>query len=192
MRISRSHAIVPGSLVSNRIHLVHETRVMLGADLAVLYGISTSNLNKAVSRNRARFPRDFMFRLTAKEHALLIFQSGISKPLGRGGSRHLPFAFTEQGVSMLSSVLRSERAVQVNIAIMRAFVELRRAIATHEELRKKIEQLERRYDTKFEIVFSAIKQMLEPAVKPKSGIGFHPFQKQPKSALSNEWVPRRL
>lgn len=150
MRTSARPAIVAGSLVSSRIHLVRETRVMLSADLAILYGINTSNLNKAITRNRDRFPRDFMFRLTAKEHTLLIFQSGISKPLGRGGSRHLPYAFTEQGVAMLSSVLRSERAVQVNIAIMRAFVELRRAVATHEELRRKIEQLERRYDAKFE------------------------------------------
>jgi hypothetical protein len=117
---------------------------MLGADLAILYGISNFNLNKAVSRNRDRFPRDFMFRLTAKEHVLLIFQSGIAKPRRRGGARYLPYAFTEQGVAMLSSILRSERALQVNIAIMRAFVELRRAVATNEELRKRIEQLERR------------------------------------------------
>jgi ORF6N domain len=158
---------------------------MLGADLAILYGISTSNLNKEVSRNRDRFPRDFMFRLTGKEHALLIFQSGTSKRLGRGGSRHLPYAFTEQGVAMFSSVLRSGRAVQVNIAIMRAFVELRLAVATHQELRKKIEQLERRYDAKFEIVFGAIKQMLEPPAKPKSGMGFQAIQKQPRAALSN-------
>src|SRR5260370_17969568 len=96
---SRRQAIVIGALVSNRIHLIRETRVMLGADLAILYGISTSNLNKAVSRNLDRFPRDFMFRLTAKEHALLIFQSGISKRLGRGGSRHLPHAFTDQALA---------------------------------------------------------------------------------------------
>jgi ORF6N domain len=147
MSASSRHAIIPGSLASNRIPLVRETRTMLGADLAILYGISNFNLNKAVSRNRDRFPRDFMFRLTAK-------------PRGRGGARYLPYAFTEQGVAMLSSVLRSERALQVNIAIMRAFVELRRAVATNEELRKRIEQLERRYDAKFEVVFSAIKQML--------------------------------
>jgi hypothetical protein len=157
---------------------------MLGADLAILYGISTSNLNKAVSRNPDRFLRDFMFRLTAKEHALLIFQSGIAKRLGRGGSRHLPYAFTEQGVAMLSSVLRSGRAVQVNIAIMRAFVELRRAVAIHEELRERIEQLERRYDAKFDITFGAIKQMLELPAKSKSGIGFHAIQKQSRAALS--------
>jgi ORF6N domain len=184
MSTSSRHAIISGSLASNRIHLVRETRIMLGADLAIFYGISNFNLNKAVSRNRDRFPRDFMFRLTAKEHVLLIFQSGISKPRGRGGARYLPYAFTEQGVAMLSSVLRSERALQVNIAIMRAFVELRRAVATNQELRKRIEQLERRYDAKFEVVFSAIKQMLEPPVEPKSGIGFHSVQKSSRAALS--------
>ena len=157
---------------------------MLGADLAILYGISNFNLNKAVSRNRDRFPRDFMFRLTAKEHVLLIFQSGIAKPRRRGGARYLPYAFTEQGVAMLSSILRSERALQVNIAIMRAFVELRRAVATNEELRKRIERLERRYDAKLEVVFGAIKQMLELPAKPKSGIGFHSVQKPSRVALS--------
>jgi hypothetical protein len=157
---------------------------MLGADLAILYGISNFNLNKAVSRNRDRFPRDFMFRLTAKEHVLLLFQSRIAKPRRRGGARYLPYAFTEQGVAMLSSILRSERALQVNIAIMRAFVELRRAVATNEELRKRIEQLERRYDAKLEVVFGAIKQMLEPPAKPKSGIGFHSVQKPSRVALS--------
>jgi hypothetical protein len=184
MSTSSRQAIIPGSLASNRIHLVRETRIMLGADLAILYGISNFNLNKAVSRNRDRFPRDFMFRLTAKEHVLLIFQSGIAKPRRRGGARYLPYAFTEQGVAMLSSILRSERALQVNIAIMRAFVELRRAVATNEELRKRIEQLERRYDAKLEVVFGAIKQMLEPPAKPKSGIGFHSVQKPSRVALS--------
>jgi hypothetical protein len=168
---------------SARIHLCRDLRVMLDSDIAALYRISTSNLNKAVRRNRDRFPGDFMFRLTPRERNVLIFQSGISKSRGRGGSRHLPYAFTEQGVAMLSSVLRSERAVQVNIAIMRAFVQIRRAAATHEELRKKIEQMERRYDAKFEVVFSAIKQMLEPPAAPKPGIGFHAVPKQTKNRL---------
>ena len=151
---------------------------MLDSDIAALYGISTSNLNKAVRRNRDKFPGDFMFRLTARERRVLVLQSGIPKYIGRGGSRYLPSAFTEQGVAMLSSILRSERAVRVNIAIMRAFVEFRRAVATYDELRKKIEQMERRYDNKFEVVFSAIKQMLEPPAKSRSGIGFHPTPKQ--------------
>jgi ORF6N domain len=170
------------AVVAAKIHVVRDTRVMLDADIAVLYGVMTFNLNKAVRRNRERFPEDFMFRLTSREHRSLIFQSGISKPAGRGGNRYLPYAFTEQGVAMLSSVLRSERSVQVNIAIMRAFVELRRTIASYEQLRKKIEQMEHRYDAKLEVVFSAIKQMLEPNVKPKSTIGFHSM-KQLKSPV---------
>jgi hypothetical protein len=165
-------------LVATKIRIIRDARVILDADIANLYGITTFNLNKAVARNRDRFPRDFMFRLTARERGNLIFQSGISRSRRWGGARHAPYAFTEQGVSMLSSVLRSERAVNVNIAIMRAFVELRRAVATHEELRKKIEHMERRYDAKFEVVFSAIKQMLEPPLKRKSAIGFHPAVKQ--------------
>ncbi|HEY2823858.1 MAG TPA: ORF6N domain-containing protein [Candidatus Acidoferrum sp.] len=166
--------------MATKIRIIRDVRVILDADIANLYGITTFNLNKAVARNRDRFPRDFMFRLTAKERGNLIFQSGISSSRRWGGARHSPYAFTEQGVSMLSSVLRSERAVNVNIAIMRAFVELRRALATHEELRKKIEQMERRYDAKFEVVFSAIKQMLEPPPRTKSTIGFHPATKQLK------------
>ena len=185
MTIPKRKSVVSNTLISRKIYFIRETRIMLDADLAILYGVSTSNLNKAVRRNLERFPEDFMFRLKANEAAALTFQSGISKRAGRGGRRHLPYAFTEQGIAMLSSVLRSERAVQVNIAIMRAFVELRRTIATHEELRKKIEQMERRYDSKFEIVFSAIKQMLEPPAKPKPGIGFHQPPRPPA-------IPRNL
>jgi len=166
-------------LVATKIRVIRDLRVILDADIARLYGITTFNLNKAVARNRERFPKDFMFRLTTREHAHLIFQSGISRSRW-GGARHAPYAFTEQGVSMLSSVLRTERAVSVNIAIMRAFVELRRAVATYEELRKKVEHMEKRYDAKFEVVFSAIKQMLEPPLKPRSTIGFHPAVKQLK------------
>jgi ORF6N domain len=166
-------SLMSTAVVSTKIHFVRGTRVMLDADIAALYAVTTFNLNKAVRRNRERFPQDFMFRLTPREHRALIFQSGISNRVGRGGSRYLPYAFTEQGVAMLSSVLRNKRSVQVNIAIMRAFVELRRTIASHEQLRKKIEHMERRYDAKFEVVFTAIKQMLEPNVRAKSTIGFH-------------------
>ncbi len=135
---SAQSSMIPATLISTKIHLIRATRVMFDADLAALYGVSTANLNKAVRRNHDRFPEDFMFQLKAKEAAILIFQSGISrsKQRGWGGRRGEPYAFTEQGVAMLSSVLRSDRAVRVNIAIMRAFVQLRRALATHEELRK--------------------------------------------------------
>ena len=175
-RLSNYHG--PESLAAAKIRQIRNARVILDVDIALLYGIATSHLNRAVARNRERFPKDFMFRLTSRECDNLICQFGISSLSRWGGSRHSPYAFTEQGVSMLSSVLRSARAVEVNIAIMRAFVELRRALATHEELRKKIEAMERRYDSKFEVVFSAIKQMLEPPLKRKSAIGFHPAMKQ--------------
>ena len=135
------------------VFFVRGEKVMLDADLARLYGVTTGNLNKAVKRNQARFPGDFMFQLNDKETENLIFQSGRSK--GRGGRRHQPYAFTEQGVAMLSSVLNSERAVQVNIAIMRTFVQLRRLMDSNRELARKIEALEKKYDEKFAEVFAA-------------------------------------
>ena len=171
-----------------KIRAIRCVRVILDVDIAVLYGITTSHLNRAVARNRKRFPKDFMFRLTSRECDNLICQSGTSSLSRWGGSRHSPYAFTEQGVSMLSSVLRTTRAVEVNIAIMRAFVELRRALATHEELRKKIEAMEHRYDAKFEVVFSAIKQMLDPPAKPKHTIGFHTALKPLKPSSGNRQI----
>jgi hypothetical protein len=146
---------------------------MLDVDLARLYGVTTSSLNQAVRRNRNRFPEDFMFQVEKAEADLLRSQTDISKPAGRGGRRYLPFAFTEQGVAMLSSVLRSERAVKVNIAIMRAFVQLREMLATNRDLRRKIEEMEKQYDEKFQIVFEAIENMLEAPEPAKSAIGFH-------------------
>jgi hypothetical protein len=173
MTTSRQTSIVPATLISSKIYVIRSARILLDADLAILYRVSTAHLNRAVLRNRDRFPQDFMFRLSVREASGLICQSGISKLSVRGGRRFLPYAFTEQGVAMLSSVLRSKSAVQVNIAIMRAFVQLRRAVATNEELRKKIERMEQRYDAKFDVVFSTIKQMLEPPARSRSGIGFH-------------------
>lgn len=147
---------------------------MLDADLAALYGVTTGNLNKAVQRNLSRFPADFMFRLNLEEVESLIFQSGISK--GRGGRRHLPYVFSEQGVAMLSSVLHSERAVQVNIAIMRAFVQLREVLAGHAELAVKFAELERRitgHDGAIHSLFDAIRQLMAPPRKRRREIGFH-------------------
>ena len=122
---------------------------MLDADLALLYGVTTKNLNKAVKRNGNRFPSDFMIRLRPKEVEDLRFQSGTSNASAHGGRRYLPYAFTEHGVAMLSSVLNSHRAVQVNIAIMRAFLHVRAMLATHEDLRRKITEMEKRYDSNF-------------------------------------------
>jgi ORF6N domain len=159
--------------ISHKIYFLRKTRVMLDSDLASLYGVTTFNLNKVVRRNIRRFPKDFMFRVTASELDSLIFQTGISKKKSRGGSRYLPFAFTEHGVAMLSSVLRSDRAVQVNVAIMRAFLQLRAMLATHEDLRRKITEMEKRYDSKFHAVFATLRQMLETPISPKRQIGFH-------------------
>jgi hypothetical protein len=146
---------------------------MLDIDLARLYGVKTSILNQAVRRNLDRFPVDFMFQLNKTETANLRSQSKFSTSAEHGGRRYLPYAFTEQGVAMLSSVLRSERAVKVNIAIMRAFVQLREMLTSNQQLRRKIEEMEKRYDAKFQIVFDAIKRMLQTPKPLEYGIGFH-------------------
>ncbi len=147
---------------------------MLDSDLAELYGVTTGNLNLAVRRNEKRFPEDFMFHLSAEEAKSLLLQTARAK--GRGGRQTPPYAFTEQGVAMLSSVLRSDRAVQVNIIIMRAFVRLREVLATHKDLARKLEQLEKKvtlHDQRITAVFEAIKELLEPGELPKrQQIGF--------------------
>ena len=143
--------------------------MILDAHLAALYGVTTSNLNKAVSRNLARFPIDFMLQLSVEEYRNLKFQSGTSS---WGGTRKPPRAFTEQGVAMMSSVLRSARAVQVNIEIMRAFVRLRQMLGANVELAKKLDALEKKYDAQFRVVFDAIRELMTPPAKPAKRIGF--------------------
>jgi hypothetical protein len=145
---------------------------MLDADLAELYGVPTSRMNEAVKRNSIRFPVDFMFRLSAEEYTSLISQIAISKPGRRGGRRKLPYVFTEQGVAMLSGILQSHRAVQVNIAIMRAFVRMRRMLVSHEELARKVAALEGKYDSQFRVVFDAIRALMEPPKTQRQRIGF--------------------
>jgi len=136
-----------------------------------LYGVMTKALNKAVSRNLDRFPDDFMFSLTREEFRNLMFQNGTSS---WGGRRKLPRAFTEQGVAMLSSVLRSQRAVHVNIEIMRAFVRLRQILASHAGLAKRLDELEHKYDAQFRVVFDAIRELMAPPPEPpRKRIGFH-------------------
>jgi hypothetical protein len=167
--------LVPRERIEQTILVIRGHRVMLDTDLAKLYGVTTFNLNKAVKRNGDRFPEDFMFRLSAQETAALTFQSGISKPRGRGGRRSAPYAFTEQGVAMLSSVLRSKRAIQVNIAIMRAFVTLREFAVGHKALATKLEQLERKvggHDGQIRSLFDAIRQLMEPPTSKSRRIGF--------------------
>ncbi len=142
---------------------------MLDKDLAQLYGVTTGNLNLAVSRNKERFPDDFMFRLTNEEIQNLILQFGTSR---WGGTRKAPRAFSEQGVAMLSSVLRSKRAVKVNIEIMRTFVKLREMLASHAQLSRKLDALERKYDAQFKVVFDAIRELMTPPSAKKRPIGF--------------------
>ena len=146
-------------------------RVLLDADLATLYGVETKALNRAVKRNIDRFPEDFMFQLTAEEHEALRCQIGTSKE-GRGGRRYLPYVFTQEGVAMLSSVLQSPRAVAVNIAIMRAFIRLRQMVLTADELARKVDSLEKKYDGQFKIVFDAFRQLMTPPDPPRRKIGF--------------------
>lgn len=156
--------------VEDRIHLIRGQKVMLDSDLAVLYGVPTFRLNEQVKRNRKRFPEDFMFQLTGAEAAALTSQFAMSNN-GRGGRRTLPYAFTEQGVAMLSSVLNSERAIEVNIAIMRAFIRLRSVLAVHKVLARKIAELEQKTDNKFEVITKLIKWYFPDPKKPRP-IGF--------------------
>ena len=176
--MGKNHELIPLGRIQNIIFLVRGEKVMVDSDLAKLYGVTTGNLNKAVKRNSDRFPADFMFKLTDDEETL-IFQIGRSKQ--RGGRRHNSYVFTEQGVAMLSSVLRSKRAVQVNVAIMRAFVTLRRMIATNETFARKLAELERRledHDESIKSLFDAIRELMEPPAKPKREIGFHAIARQ--------------
>jgi hypothetical protein len=151
---------------------VRGLNVMLDANLAALYGVTTRALNQAVQRNRDRFPPDFLLRLSQEEARGLRSQLVISSE--RGGRRHSPYAFTEQGVAMLSGVLRSPRAIAVNIEIMRAFVQLRRMLDSNADLARKIQELERKYDGQFRAVFQAIRALMNPPPKPRPSIGFRP------------------
>jgi hypothetical protein len=144
---------------------------MLDADLAELYGVPTGQLVRAVKRNAARFPADFMFQLTPDELGQLRFQTGISSS-GHGGRRYVPYVFTEQGVAMLSSVLHSSRAIAVNIEIMRTFVRLREMLSSHVDLARKLSVLEKKYDSQFRMVFDAIRELMTPPTKQKRRIGF--------------------
>jgi hypothetical protein len=156
--------------VTAAILLIRGRRVLLDVDLASLYGVETRGLNQAVRRNRGRFPSDFMFQLTAREAAALRSQIVISN--ARGGRRTRPYAFTEQGIAMLSSVLRSPRAIAVNVTIMRAFVRLRRVSESYAVLARKLDALEGRYDSQFNSVFEAIRTLMLPEAPPRRRIGF--------------------
>jgi len=161
--------IVSIEQVQQVIYLIRGQRVMLSSDLARLYEVAPKVLMQAVKRNAERFPDDFMYQLTPQEFAILKSQIVISS---WGGCRTMPYAFTEQGVAMLSSVLRSPRAIQVNIAIMRTFARLRHILASHADLARKLDELERKYDEQFRIVFEAIRELVNPPEPPPKRIGF--------------------
>jgi phage regulator Rha-like protein len=186
--------LVPIERVESLIHLARGEKVLLDADLATLYGVETRALNQAVRRNLSRFPADFMFQLTHEEAVSLLrprSQSVIMKQRGKN-IKYLPYAFTEQGVAMLSSVLRSERAVQVNVAIMRAFVSLRRMLATNAALARKMAELERHlegHDQAIRSLFDAIRELMAPPAKPKREIGFHAVGKD--TADGKQAISRR-
>jgi hypothetical protein len=165
-----SSLVVLPERVERRILAIREQKVMLSTDLAELYEVEPRVLVQAVQRNRERFPADFMFQLIRAEFANLKSQFVISS--WGGARRATPYAFTEQGVAMLSSVLRSSRAVQVNIAIMRAFVKLRELLATHRELAQRLEEMESKYDEQFKVVFDAIRELMTPPERPRRRIGF--------------------
>jgi hypothetical protein len=196
------HEIIPAARIARSIYLLRGQKVMLDFDLATLYGVAAKVLNQAVKRNRERFPDDFMFQLTGEDIASLRSQSVTSNrqtienkeiasnwsqfvtgSYTRGGARYRPYAFTEQGVAMLSSVLHSARAVRVNIAIMRAFVNLRETLETNRELARKFAELEKRvgkHDVKIDAILEAIRQLMAPPAKPRREIGFHVRETAPR------------
>jgi hypothetical protein len=163
--------IVPMERIADKIYVIRDIRVMLDRDLAELYGVKTKALKQAVRRNIKRFPEDFMFVLSKEDFENWRSQF-VTSNRDRMGLRYPPMAFTEQGVAMLSSVLNSERAIQVNILIMRAFTKLREMISAHKDLRRKIEVMEKKYDMQFKVVFDAIIQLIDIESKPKKQIGF--------------------
>jgi ribosomal protein S17E len=171
--------LIPIERSASKIYLIRDAKVMLDRDLAELYDVETKNLKRAVRRNIERFPNDFMFELSKKEMEDWRCQFGTSNG-DKMGLRYKPMAFTEQGVAMLSSVLRSKRAIQVNVQIMRAFTQLRQMLSTHKDLKRKIESMEKKYDQQFQVVFEAIKQLLSEEDKPKKKIGFTVKEKQKK------------
>jgi hypothetical protein len=164
-------SLIPVERIEKAIFFIRGEKIMLDSDLASLYGVETKAVNRAAKRNLKRFPSDFMFQLTAEESAALRYQIGTSKE-GRGGRRYRPYAFTEQGVAMLSSVLSSDRAVLVNVEIMRAFVKLRQMLASNAGLSRRLDNLEGKYDRKFKVVFDAIRQLMSPPLSGRKQIGF--------------------
>lgn len=175
MAKAKKASLLPDEAIISKIYFVRGQKVMLDKDLAELYNVTTGNLNKAVKRNAKRFPGDdFMFQLMQDEFKALIFQNGTSSS-GWGGTRKMPYAFTEQGVAMLSGVLNSDIAIEVHVRIIRIFTKLREMLLTHKEILLKLEQLERKvfaHDENIPMIFEALKQLLNPQQEPRPRIGF--------------------
>ncbi len=183
--------LIPVERIREAIILLRGQKVMLDRDLAALYGVPTKVLKQAVKRNADRFPPDFMFVLGREDVAILRSQFVTSRS-GWGGQRYAPMAFTEQGVAMLSTVLNSEQAIRVNIAIMRAFVQLRTLLATHEDLARKLAELEKKYDAQFQVVFDAIRQLMTPPEPPPKKIGFGVRERCAKYSVKKNRGGRKL
>ncbi len=162
--------LIPYEEIARKILVIRGKKVMLDRDLAKLYGVTTGNLNKAVKRNKERFPDDFMFQLTKQEFENLIFHFGRSS---WGGVRKIPIVFTEHGILMLSSVLKSKRAAMVNIQIMRIFIRMREILFNYKNLKEKIENIEKKYDSQFKVIFEVITKLMAEEEKPKKKIGFY-------------------
>jgi len=171
--MKKDGSVVARERIEHRILWIRDQKVILDRDLAELYGVSTKALKQAVRRNAQRFPSDFMFVLTPQEFTALRSHFVTSNRDLRGGARYAPMAFTEQGVAMLSSVLKSQRAIEVNIAVMRTFVRLRRFLQDHAELAKKVDDLEKKYDSQFRVVFDAIRALMAPPARKTKRLGFH-------------------
>ncbi len=174
MAVKKKRPSSSDEVIISKIYHIRGQKVMLDKDLALLYGVTTGNLNKAVKRNQKRFPEDFMFQLSKEEFSDLMFQNGISKD-GWGGTRKLPFAFTEQGVAMLSGVLNSDVAIEVNIRIIRIFTRLREMLLTHKDILLKLEALEKKTlanNDDIQLIFEALKQLLHTPDPPRKRIGF--------------------
>lgn len=174
-KMKKERSLIPQESIENRIFLIRGKKVMVDKDLALLYGVTTKVLNQGVKRNTDRFPSDFMFQLNAEETKNLRFQFGTLE-VGKY-SKYLPYVFTEQGVAMLSGILNSKRAIEVNVQIIRTFVKLREMIISNKELRLKIEDMERKYDKRFKMVFDTLKNLIEDnkkeiSIEKKEAIGF--------------------
>ena len=171
-----TESLIPSQRIERAILLLRGQNIMLDTDLAALYGVETKQLVRAVKRNLDRFPNDFSFQLAQQEFTILKCQIGTSSSTW-GGRRTPPWAFTEQGVAMLSSVLHSKQAVQVNVEIMRTFVRLREILATHADLARRLDELEKKYDKQFSLVFDAIRQLMIPPAREHREIGYHTLMK---------------